>query len=180
MEVQSKNKNERPVKLQLHVYYTNQAVMVQGHRKVSAVKGYKLFVEDFFQPYVEMVANTNKNQIEQTKVMLDKHGESEKSEEVEERKNVDENTKIKELAEEIVHDMVKKASSDDAAKEKRLNFTKCAGIFFLENKLEEHMNRVHTEVKLDCELGKLKFQSKDGIHDYTNQNHSEDKTYLQD
>ena len=73
--------------------------------------------------------------------------------------------------------MVKKASSDDAAKEKRLNCTKCEGIFFLENKLEEHMNRVHTEVKLDCELGKLKFQSKDGIHDHTNQNQSEDKTF---
>ena len=48
LEIKSKNTNEKAVKLQLHVYYTNQAVMVQGHRKVAGVKGFKLFVEKFF------------------------------------------------------------------------------------------------------------------------------------
>ena len=123
MVVQSKNKKENPVKLQLHVYYTNQAVMIHGHRKVSGVKGYKLFVEDFFQPYVKMVANTNEKQIKQTKDMLDNHGEADKSEKVEEQEGnlVKEKKEIKEFAVEIIHDMVKKASSDDNLRKKNLN-----------------------------------------------------------
>ena len=60
LEVQSMNKLEKPVKLQMHVYYTSPAVMVQGHRKVGGVKGYKLSVENFFQPNVEMVMETKK------------------------------------------------------------------------------------------------------------------------
>ena len=49
LEVQSKNKSEKPAKLQLHVYYTNQAIMIQGHRKIGGVKGFKLFFENFLQ-----------------------------------------------------------------------------------------------------------------------------------
>ena len=72
MEVKSKNKCEKPVKLQLHVYYTSRAVMVQRHRKVAGVKGFKFFVENFFQPYIEMVINSNKENSKRTKTVLHK------------------------------------------------------------------------------------------------------------
>ena len=80
MEVQSRNKNEKPVKLQLHMYYTSQAVMVQGHRKVGGIKGFKLVVENFFQPCVEMVIRNKKEEIGNTKTMLDSVGLEKKKE----------------------------------------------------------------------------------------------------
>ena len=52
LEGKSKTINEKAVKLQVHVYYTNQAVMVQGHRTVGGVKGFKLFVEQLSNNYV--------------------------------------------------------------------------------------------------------------------------------
>ena len=38
------------IKLQIHVYYTSQNMMVQGSRLLDKVKGFKLLVEDFLQP----------------------------------------------------------------------------------------------------------------------------------
>ena len=48
-------------------------------------------------------------------------------------------------------------------------------MFMMKNKLEEHMNRVHTEVKVNLDLDKT--QSKDCMNEHKNKNHSEDKTF---
>ena len=62
------------------MYYTSQAVMVQGHRKVGGIKGFKLVVENFFQPCVEMVIRNKKEEIGNTKTMLDSVGLEKKKE----------------------------------------------------------------------------------------------------
>ena len=98
--------------------------------------------------------------------MLDNHGEADKSEKVEEQEGnlVKEKKEIKEFAEEIIHDMVKKASSDDESQEEKFKCPKCEGMFMMKNKLEEHMNRVHTEVKVNLDLDKT--QSKDCMNEH--------------
>ena len=116
------------------MYYTSQAVMVQGHRKVAGVKGFKLFVENFFQPYIEMVINNNKENIERTKTVLDKVGEEVTPEQGQE------------VAENIVNDLVKEASN--TTKEPlstSYDRDKCEGKLTLREKLAEHIGRVHTK-----------------------------------
>ena len=150
MEVQAKNKNEKPVKLQVHVYYTSQAVMVQGHRKVGGIKGFKLFVENFFQPCVETAMTNRKEEIKDTKVMLDK-AELEKKEQVivpnNEGKSEDKfHKKAEQVAVTIVEELVKEASTStkESNSESVIQCDKCEGQFTIREKFIEHMERNHT------------------------------------
>ena len=158
MEVQSKNNTEKPVKLQLHVYFTNQAVMIQGHRRVGGVKGFKLFVESFFQPYVEHLIQTNKEQIDQTKNMLDKSGDQKVPDEVKELKQVEEQNTATEVAKEMINEMLNEASIKKV-KSTGFNCPRCEGVFMDETKLKEHVYRVHKESKLMCDVCKIDFKS---------------------
>ena len=152
--MKSKNKCEKPAKLQLHVYYTSQAVMVQGHRKVAGVKGFKLLVESFFQPYIEMAMNNIKENIERTKTVLDMVGKE------------DTPQYGQEVAENIVNDLVKEASNTI----KKVLSTKCEGKFTLSGKLEEHIQRVHIEkVKesyYQCEKCQDQFKDKEKLYEH--------------
>ena len=146
LEVQSKNKSEKPAKLQLHVYYTNQAIMIQGHRKIGGVKGFKLFFENFLQPQIELVVQNKTEQIDRTKAMLDKVGAEEKTETEENQKEEANQSKATKVAQDMINEIVNKASNQ-CKDYKSLSFdcSKCEGSFFVENKLKEHIDRVHTE-----------------------------------
>ena len=71
MEVEVKKKPGLKVKQQMHVYYTTQSLMVQGHRLIAGVKAYKVFVEEFLQPNLKKIMESRKDAIQNTKTNLD-------------------------------------------------------------------------------------------------------------
>ena len=150
LEVLSKVKNEKPVKLQVHVYYTSQGVMVQAHRKVGGIKGFKLFVEKFFQPHIEMVIKFNQENIKKTKQVITQLGEDKRSD----------TSDVKEIAKDMINEMVTKATSENKELDsERFNCPKCEGKFVNNQKLQEHIEKIHTDAQIYCETCQTTFRS---------------------
>ena len=167
MCVQSKSRIEKPIQLQLHLYYTKQSLMVQGHRKVGGVKGFKLFVEDFFQPCIERVVIANKEKIANTKRILD------------EAKTVpEEKESAKEEAEGVAKDVVNEVVNDLIPMS--YDCQECEGKFIIKEKLNEHIKIKHKERKqdqsndiLECSNCEKHFKSRNELQEHVNSTHEQ-------
>ena len=121
LEVKSKLRIEKPVIQQMHVYYTNQSFMVQGQRLVGGIKGFKITVEDFLQPAIEKAMKKNRENIKDTKKVLDNADLVS-----DERKSEDD----KEILEPV--------------ELSNFNCEVCDGKFKVKYKLDEHRVKMHT------------------------------------
>ena len=145
-------------------------MVVQGHRKVGGVKGFKLFVEKFFQPYIEMVVENSKEQIDLTKNLLgvvnkgvtpenEQEGVSQGVKEVEEKTQ----KKATFVAENIFNDLVRQVSNTiKEAQSITYDCEECDGVFILKEKLTEHIQRIHTE-----KVQQLSFQCEQCVDMFT-------------
>ena len=176
LEIQSKKTLEKPVKLQLHIYYTNQAIMIQGHRKVNGVKGYKLFFEDFFHPYIELLVQTKKEEIDKTRIFLDKSGEKKTPENVVEQKQVKEQVKELDTATDVAKEIIDEMLNDTSSRKTEIithshDCPKCEGKFLTEPMMKEHVKRVHTDKTFMCQACGIEVNSYRAMSVHIEENH---------
>ena len=152
LEVKAIGKFEAPVLQQIHVYYTKQALMIQGHRKISGIKGYKILFEDFLQPSVELEIEENKDNINNTKHILHKADANMKANTF---KNMSEEPKKKKTF-------------------KNLNFEcdQCEGNFVTKERLEDHIQNIHKHNIYKCTICLITFDNNDLLKKHLDSYHA--------
>ena len=155
LEVKALGKHEAPVTQQIHLYHLKQCLMVQGQRKISGIKGFKILVEDFLQPSIEAEIDENKDKIDTTKQMLNK---------VEEKREQNKFKKSK----------VSEDSKKTNNKMKHMNFEcdMCEAKFVTKDRLNEHIKKAHEKNVDKCTICGITFDSNDILKKHLDRYHA--------